>query len=406
MAVLTIVASGCLWGSVLRYVPGRGRRYVWLLPTGLASSALVNVTVKHPIGLVATAAAGTPMRLGVETPAWVLIVAWLVGPVCEEAVKVVPLAFRKVRRLVADRTDSLWVGMALGFSFGLGEAAWVAFTIAADPQYSTLPWFEFAGYATERLVVCFGHGVMTALVVWGWHEGRAARSYLKATALHAASNVGPFLAMIGVVDGAVAGAWTVAALLVMVVVFERLRNRAHRSDDRPGVTLYRRSPLVGIEGDERGDYGRLLYDADCAFCQSSLRRLRRVVPSFPPATAWWSVDIGEWGLVRQDCEARIYWVEPAHPPVGGAMAFASALAASRGLGPAAASILRLPVVRTVAEWTYRVVARYRHRLPGATSSCAVSPARDMPAEPGPTEPAQSSLPVRGLRPPEESASTR
>jgi len=379
MAVITIVLSGCLWGAVLRYVPGRGRRYLLLLPTGLASSALVNVAVKHPIGLVATAAAGTPMRLGAETPAWVLMVAWLAAPVCEEAVKALPLAFGRVRRLVGDQTDALWVGMALGFSFGLGEAAWVAFTIAADPEYSTLPWFVFTGYASERLVVCFGHGVMTALLVWGWNEGKAGRGYLKAVALHAASNIGPFLALIGVVSGAVAGIWTAAALLVMVALFERLRARAHRPDDRPGASLYRRASGVRTDRGEHPGRGQLLFDADCAFCQSSLRLLQRNVPSLPPAVPWRSVDISEWGLVAQDCLARIYWVEPDHPPVGGAMAFASALAAGRGLGPVAGGILRLPVVRTVAELTYRVVASNRHRLPGGSSACAVSLGHDVPA---------------------------
>ena len=195
LVVLAVMVPLCR--VVVLRVPRRGRRYLWLLAVGVLSSSVVNLVVKGPLGLLATELAGAGRQLTTTSPLWLLLFALLLAPVAEEAIKIAPLVSGRVRRLVVDRVDALWVGITLGMSFGLGEIVWVAVTIAGSGEYATVPWYGFGGFATERLVVTFGHGVMTAVAVMGWWRGRALRGYLGAVALHLLANIGAFLSFIG-----------------------------------------------------------------------------------------------------------------------------------------------------------------------------------------------------------------
>ncbi|XVX18937.1 hypothetical protein ACQP1U_11365 [Actinomycetota bacterium] len=226
MAVIVLALAGSLCAAVLVRIPRRGRRYAGLLGVGLLSSALVNLAVKGPVGGALSAWAGGGPRLDAQDPAWLLLVALLLAPVTEEAVKLAPLVAPPVRRLVRDRVDALWAGMALGMSFGLGEIVWVAATIAMSPDYAQIPWYAFGGFASERLLVTLGHGVMTALAVTGWFSGCGGRGYLGAVALHAFANIGAFLALVKVWSPGLASAWTVASMVVLAAAFEWLRGRA------------------------------------------------------------------------------------------------------------------------------------------------------------------------------------
>src|SRR5439155_15052578 len=126
--------------------------------------------------------AGIPPRVTADTPLWFIAFAFLLAPVFEEAIKVTPLLLPWVRKLVKGPDSALWVGLALGIGFGLGEAAYLAYAIAQSPQYASTPWYEFTGYLSERLLVCFLHGVLTAVVVLGLQRGKgwAVLGYLAA----------------------------------------------------------------------------------------------------------------------------------------------------------------------------------------------------------------------------------
>jgi len=58
-------------------------------------------------------------------------------------------------------------GLCTGVSFGLGEALFVAYAVAQNPAYAYLPWYAYTGYFSERLMACFAHGVLTAVLVIG-----------------------------------------------------------------------------------------------------------------------------------------------------------------------------------------------------------------------------------------------
>lgn len=248
LAVITLIASAGLWGGLIYACSGRDRRYLWWLLPGLPLSAFVNLLVKKPLIVLVGEAASIPPGLGLATPVWFIIFLWLVPPVTEEAVKVAPLLWPSARRTIKSRTAALWTGAALGVSFGLGEAVWIAYGIAQSPQYAGYPWYAFTGYLGERLVVCFCHGVMTALVVTGLQQGqgRAWVGYLAAVGLHALLNTGAVLAQLGVISTAVAGLILMPPVLIMFVIFESSRRRAAGDPESQAaaaeVIYFRREP--------------------------------------------------------------------------------------------------------------------------------------------------------------------
>jgi uncharacterized membrane protein YhfC len=228
MAIITLVVSTGLWGGLLYVLSGRNCRYLWLLLPGLPLSALVNLAVKRPLAIVVGQAAGIPPHMGLETPLWFMIYLFMLAPVFEEAIKLLPLPLPFVRRLLVSPLAALWAGMALGIGFGLGEAAYLAYGIAQAPQYANLPWYLFTGYLGERLLVCFVHGVMTAVLVTGLQRGKAwgALGYLAAVGLHALLNLGAALFQLGLIPAWGVQLTLLAALILLAVVFEWLRRRA------------------------------------------------------------------------------------------------------------------------------------------------------------------------------------
>lgn len=231
MALITIAASTLLWGGLLYALSGQQRRYLWLLLPGLPLSAAVNLLIKRPVATLVGNWAHIPVGLGLAgTPVWFLVFLFLLAPVFEEAIKITPLLLPPVRRLLTDRAGALWTGLGLGISFGLGEAAYLAYGVAQSPAYLGLPWYAFTGYLSERLVVCFVHGVMTAVVVTGLYRGRVhiLWGYLGGVALHALANAGAMLYQLGWLSLALTQMSLLVTLIVDVFVLEALRRRARQ----------------------------------------------------------------------------------------------------------------------------------------------------------------------------------
>jgi hypothetical protein len=224
-AFLTLCLSAFLVVVYLKIMSGQPRRYLWLLLVGLPLSTIVNLWVKKPLVVGVGQALDVPVNLGAATPLWFILFVWLVSPVCEEAIKLVPLLVPRIRAYLAVPVDALWAGFALGVSFGLGEAAYLAWGIAQSPTYAGLPWYLFGGYVSERLIVCFGHGMLTAFITTGLQRGArpAIRGYLTAVALHALLNVGPLLLSLGLASMAIVQLLFLLAIIILVFLFDRLR---------------------------------------------------------------------------------------------------------------------------------------------------------------------------------------
>lgn len=113
----------------------------------------------------------------------------------------------------------------------------------------------------------------------------------------------------------------------------------------------------------------LIFDGDCAFCTAAVDRLGRVLPAMPATTPYQWTDLAAFGLTAADAEAKV-WLVAGGRRYGGAAAVAALLrhqpsAALRMLG----WLGTVPPLSWLAELGYRLVARYRHLLPGGTPAC-------------------------------------
>jgi predicted DCC family thiol-disulfide oxidoreductase YuxK len=117
----------------------------------------------------------------------------------------------------------------------------------------------------------------------------------------------------------------------------------------------------------------LVYDGDCGFCTTSANWISRRWPEEdgPTAAPWQYLSpnaISEAGLSRADLKRSAWWID-GHRREEGSRAVARALIAAGGLWATVGWVLLVPPISWVAPLGYRMVARYRYRLPGGTPAC-------------------------------------
>jgi len=230
MAVLTILMTAILCIAALHHWTRSNRQYYWLILAGLPLSFIVNRLIKIPVITGIAAWAGIPLKLGPEAPIWFTIAIWLAAPIFEEAIKLLPMLIPASRAFLHEASPALWAGLALGFGFGLGEAAYLAYGIARSPAYQEIPWYMFTGFASERLIVTLGHGLLTSFAVLGLHHGRkrALFGYLTAVGLHALINLGPILLTLKLIPGTVASMVSYTAILGAFIIFQKNERTAKK----------------------------------------------------------------------------------------------------------------------------------------------------------------------------------
>lgn len=119
----------------------------------------------------------------------------------------------------------------------------------------------------------------------------------------------------------------------------------------------------------------LVYDGDCGFCTASATWIasRWKGPAPPEAVAGQRLGpegLERLGLSAGDVARAAWWVEGGRA-FGGHRAVGRALVAAGGGWGRVGRILLSPPMRPLAAVGYRIVARYRYRLPGATPACRV-----------------------------------
>lgn len=115
----------------------------------------------------------------------------------------------------------------------------------------------------------------------------------------------------------------------------------------------------------------LVYDGDCAMCTASVRWWQRRARRLPTVVAWQMADLERLGLDAQRCQMAVQWVGADREIREGADAVAALMVhAGGGLGMLG-RIMGLPGIVHVARVVYRVVARNRHRFPGASTACSL-----------------------------------
>jgi predicted DCC family thiol-disulfide oxidoreductase YuxK len=125
----------------------------------------------------------------------------------------------------------------------------------------------------------------------------------------------------------------------------------------------------------------LLYDGDCGFCSRTARWLIRTVPTRAQVLPWQVVDLTGLGVSADECRQAVQWVHadrPATPersPAGspgaaGPLAVAALLRTSTAVRwRLAGRVLGASPVARFAWPVYRLISRYRYRLPGGTPAC-------------------------------------
>ena len=117
----------------------------------------------------------------------------------------------------------------------------------------------------------------------------------------------------------------------------------------------------------------LEFDGDCGFCTKSARWIERRLPASSGVTVapWQQLDLDALRLTRQDVTDAAWFIEPDGTRRRGHLAIAAALRAIGGAWAVVGRVLTWPVVSQVGAVVYRLVSRYRYRLPGSTPACKV-----------------------------------
>jgi len=118
------------------------------------------------------------------------------------------------------------------------------------------------------------------------------------------------------------------------------------------------------------DPGRplLVFDGDCAFCTTSARAWQRWM-KLEHVEPWQFLDLELLGLTAEQCTQAVQWVDVDGSVVAAEHAVIAACWRSGGFWGVVGRVLAVPGVRHLAGVVYRVVAKYRHRLPGGTPAC-------------------------------------
>jgi uncharacterized membrane protein YhfC len=227
MAGLTIIVTGLLCITTLNQWMQSSHLTVWLIVAGLPLCLIVNRFIKTPIITSIAAWTGVPLQLGPNIPLWFISLIMLNAPIFEEAIKILPVILLTRQRFLHDASQALFAGLALGMGFGLGEAAYLAYGIAQSPTFNQLPWYTFTGFASERLIVTFAHGLMTSIAVLGLYYGKrnALLGYMTAVGLHAMINLGPILIALKLIPLTIASLESYLAILVAFMIFQNSRRK-------------------------------------------------------------------------------------------------------------------------------------------------------------------------------------
>jgi RsiW-degrading membrane proteinase PrsW (M82 family) len=168
-AVIATVISVLLWGGIFYWLCKKPKNLLPALIT-LPFSTIVNLLVKKPIYESILSFSEISPKLSPATPLWFLLFVLFLSPLTEEAIKISPLTLKQIRQMI-DQSSAIWIGTALGMSFGIGEIWYLAWRFSMVPEFAQYPFYYFTGFINERTVVVYIHGVMTAVAVTGLQKG-------------------------------------------------------------------------------------------------------------------------------------------------------------------------------------------------------------------------------------------
>lgn len=113
----------------------------------------------------------------------------------------------------------------------------------------------------------------------------------------------------------------------------------------------------------------LIFDGDCGFCTSTSNYIAKHSKVPIEIIPWQYVDFTNLPITKEDCADQVYLlIDGKH--YGGHEGFAMTLRVQpNAFISFIGSVAMSPALRWFAKPTYRLVAKYRHKLPGGTPAC-------------------------------------
>ena len=163
----------------------------------LPLSAIVNIFVKKPIFhfLLRFFNINGELNDLSSLPLWFVFIASIIGPICEEAIKLFPVIIMMGTFSISSGLGVYLLGILSGVGFGIGEAWYVGYSLLKSPRYT-----EYAtgfgnflglllGFGGERLLAIFIHWMLTATVAYGIIIKEPIKYFIIAVILHFLINV-------------------------------------------------------------------------------------------------------------------------------------------------------------------------------------------------------------------------
>ncbi len=122
----------------------------------------------------------------------------------------------------------------------------------------------------------------------------------------------------------------------------------------------------------------LIFDGDCGFCTSVARWSARRFRHGEETEAWQLLDpkvLDQHELTLREVKDAAWWVDDSGLRERGHRAVGRALGAQGKHWRVVSWIVLNPPTSWLAASLYLLVARWRHRLPGATPACRAAPNR-------------------------------
>jgi len=185
-AILTTGVAALVFGTLIHKLRlPANERLLWLaVGIALPLQPLVFYLVRIPLDHQLVAHLGSTSA----TYAWLTS---FYAPLTEEPAKLVPLLIPAIYRDIS-AINFVRYSLAIGLGFAIGEMWFIADRVAQVPALGVLPFYQFGGYVTERLMVCVFHTAFVSMALWRLRR-RFAFGLAGAMALHWLGNFPIFL---------------------------------------------------------------------------------------------------------------------------------------------------------------------------------------------------------------------
>ena len=216
-AITALVALAVYGWLILRASAPEDRKM--LLLAGLVALPL------HPLAIyLVRVPLDAALAQALGQGAWLTTLRLLYAPVIEEPAKWLVLLVPPVIARLSPR-NAVALALATGLGFGIGEIAFLAYSLAQVPAIAALPFYHFSPFFLERFAVCFIHGAFIALAFkWLSEKKSFILGGLIGMALHFALNFPIYLAQIDLFGlgaerwGSLLPAWLLAMLAGLVAL--------------------------------------------------------------------------------------------------------------------------------------------------------------------------------------------